>query len=110
MVIANGTDAPVEEVDPIQNFYASVTRKRPDSGEAFFPEQVMTREEAIYSMAMANAFAAFQEEKKGSLKPGKYADIVLLSQNLLSCTDEEILKTQVRMTMVGGEVKFISEE
>ena len=110
VVIANGTDAPVEKVDPIQNFYASVTRKRPDSGEAFFPEQVMTREEAIYSMTMANAFAAFEEQKKGSLKPGKYADIVMLSQNLVNCTDEEILKTQVKMTMVGGEVKFASEE
>ncbi len=105
-VVTNGTDAPVEDVDPIASFYATVTRKRPDSDLVFFPEQAMTREEAVYSYTMANAYAAFEEELKGSLKAGKLADIVVLSNDLLNCPEEAILETEVLMTMVGGEVKY----
>ncbi len=105
-VVTNGTDAPVENVDPIASFYASVTRKRPGEPEPFFAEQAMTRAEAIYSYTMAPAYAAFEEQDKGSLEVGKLADIVVLSHDLLECTDEEILDTQVLMTIVGGEVKF----
>ena len=106
VMIANGTDAPVERVDPVANFYASVTRKRLDTGQVFFPEQAMTREEAIYSYTMANAYAAFEEDIKGSLESGKWADIVLLSQNLLTCPEDSIPKTMVLMTMVGGKIKY----
>ncbi len=108
-VVTNGTDVPVEDVDPLASFYASVTRKRADNGFAFFPEQAMTRPEAIYSYTMANAYAAFEEHDKGSLEPGKLADIVVLSNDLIECTDEAILDTQVLMTMVGGEVKYRGE-
>ena len=65
--IANGTDAPVEDVDPLLSFYASVTRKRVDNGMEFFTEQAMTREEALYSYTLGNAYAAFEETDKGSL-------------------------------------------
>ncbi|MCB0707566.1 MAG: amidohydrolase [Saprospiraceae bacterium] len=106
VIIANGTDAPVEDVNPIDCYYASVTRKRADTGMEFFPEQRMTREEALYSYTLGNAFAAFEENEKGSLKVGKLADIVVLSNNLLSCTDEEILETTVQMTIVGGVIKY----
>jgi len=106
VLVANGTDAPVEDVSPIESFYASVTRRRADTGLVFFPEQRMTREEAIYSYTMANAFAAFEEQLKGSLTAGKLADLVVLSNDLTKCADEDVLKTQVVMTMVGGEVKF----
>jgi predicted amidohydrolase YtcJ len=106
VLVANGTDAPVEDVSPIESFYASVTRRRADSGLVFFPEQRMTREEAIYSYTMANAFAAFEEQLKGSLTAGKLADLVVLSNDLTQCPDEDVLKTQVVMTMVGGKVKF----
>jgi predicted amidohydrolase YtcJ len=106
VIIANGTDAPVEDVDPIESFYASVTRKRIDNGFEFFPEQSMTREEAIFSYTLGNAYAAFEEDIKGSLEVGKYADIVILSNNLVNCTDEEILTTKVVHTMVNGEIKF----
>ncbi len=106
VTIANGTDTPVERVDPIPNFYASVTRRRLDNGQEFFPEQAMTRKEAIYSYTLANAYAAFEEDIKGSLEPGKWADIVLLSQNLLTCPDDSIPKTKVIMTMVGGQIKY----
>ncbi|MCB0561188.1 MAG: amidohydrolase [Lewinellaceae bacterium] len=106
VVIANGTDAPVEDVDPIECFYASVTRKRADTGMEFFPEQRMTREEAIYSYTLGNAYAAFEEGLKGSLEKGKVADIVVLSNDLSACPDEEILNTDVLMTMVDGRVKY----
>lgn len=106
-VVTNGTDAPVEDVSPLESFYATVTRKRfsPPIME-FFPEQAMTREEAINSYTLACAFAAFEEDDKGSLKPGKFADMVVLSKDLVDCTDAEILTTEVLMTIVGGEVKF----
>ncbi len=108
VVIANGTDAPVERVDPIPNFYALVTRKRVDTGQTFFPEQCMTRKEAINAYTLANAYAAFEEDIKGSITTGKWADFVLLSQNLLNCPEDSILKTKVLMTMVGGKVKYQS--
>ena len=105
-VVSNGTDAPVEDVDPLRSFYATVTRRRPDTGLIFYPEQALTRAEAIYSYTLAPAYAAFEEQQKGSLQPGKLADIVVLSNDLLACADEEILQTKVLMTIVGGEVKY----
>ena len=106
VIIANGTDAPVEDVDPIECFYASVTRKRIDTGAAFFPEQRMTRQEALYSYTLGNAFAAFEEDIKGSISEGKLADLVVLSEDLRSCSDGEILETEVLYTIVGGEIKY----
>lgn len=105
VVVNNGTDVPVEDVDPIANFYSSVTRKMKD-GKEFYPAQKMTREQAIYSYTMANAFAAFQEKDKGSIEEGKYADFVILSNNLITCKEEEIKNTKVVMTIVGGKVKY----
>lgn len=106
-VVTNGTDAPVEDVNPIESFYATVTRKRftPPIME-FFPEQAMTREEAVHSYTLACAYAAFEEEDKGSLEPGKFADMVVLSNDLLTCSDDDILTTEVLMTIVGGAVKY----
>lgn len=105
-LIANGTDVPVEEIDPIACFYASVTRKRADTGFEFFPEQRMTRREAISSYTLWNAFAAFEEKDKGSISTGKFADFVVLSNDLVTCSDDDILKTNVLMTVVGGEIKY----
>jgi predicted amidohydrolase YtcJ len=105
VLVNNGTDVPVEDVDPLACFYSTVTRKTKD-GSTFYPKQSMTREEAIYSYTMANAIAAFEEKQKGSLEPGKLADIVILSNNLVNCKDEEIQKTRVMMTIVGGKVKY----
>lgn len=105
-VVTNGTDAPVEDVNPFESLYATVTRKRADTGFEFFPEQKLTREEGIYSYTMACAYSAFEENDKGSLEPGKLADMVVLNKDLLSCTDEEILETEVLMTIVGGKVKY----
>lgn len=111
--VTNGTDVPVEDVNPLENFYASVTRRRhqePEKGLEFFPEQKMTREEAIKSYTLSCAYAAFEEAWKGSITPGKVADLVVLSNNLTSCPDEDILTTKVLMTIVNGEVKFRNEE
>ena len=106
VIIANGTDAPVERVDPIPNYYASVTRKRLDNGQEFYHEQAMTREEALYSYTLGNAFAGFEEDIKGSLEPGKWADLVLLSQNLSTCPEDSIPATSVLLTMVGGAIRY----
>ncbi|MBI5362816.1 MAG: amidohydrolase [Planctomycetes bacterium] len=104
-VIANGTDAPVEDVDPLPSFAASVTRRMP-SGAAFHGEQCMTREEALRSYTLAAAFAAHEDDVKGSLVVGKYADVVILDQDLRTCPDEAITKTKVLYTIVGGRVAY----
>ena len=103
--VINGSDVPVEDIDPIACFYASVTRKL-RSGEEFFPEQRMTRQQALRSYTIAAAYAAFEEDVKGSLSPGKLADIVVLSNDILACPEEEILKTKVVYTIVGGKVRY----
>lgn len=105
VVVTNGTDVPVEDINPFNCYYAAVTRKT-NTGQAFYPDQCMTREEAIYSYTMANAYAAFEEKDKGSLELGKYADIVVLSNNLITCREEDIKNTKVIATIVGGKVKY----
>jgi predicted amidohydrolase YtcJ len=102
--IANGTDTPVEDIDPIKNFYASVTRKREIDGLVFYPEQRMTRAEAIKSYTIDNAFAAKEDLIKGSIEIGKYADLVILSKNLLTTPDQSILDTKVLFTIVNGKI------
>jgi len=108
--LANGTDAPVEAVDPLPCLYASVTRRRADTGLEFFTEQKMTREEALRSYTIWNSWAAFEEKEKGSLTPGKLADIVVLSKDLLRCAPEEILQARVLKTVVGGKLKYQAEK
>jgi predicted amidohydrolase YtcJ len=103
--IANGTDAPVEDVSPIQCFYASVTR-RMKNGETFYPAQKMTRIEALRSYTVENAYAAFEENLKGALKPGMLGDITVLSKDILTIPDDQLLSTQVDYTIVGGKIKY----
>ncbi|HUF28418.1 MAG TPA: amidohydrolase [Gemmatimonadaceae bacterium] len=104
VVIANGTDVPVENADPIASYYASVSRRLED-GSVFFPGQRMTREEALRSYTINNAYAAFEEESKGTLSPGKLADIAVLSQNILTVDENRIPETRVLYTIVGGQVR-----
>ena len=108
-VVTNGTDAPVEDVNPIPSYFATVTRELPD-GTRFYPEEALTREEALYSYTMAAAWSAFEEDVKGSLTPGKYADIVVLTKNILTVPDEEIPEAEVAMTIVGGKVVWNAGE
>jgi len=104
--IANGTDAPVEDEDPIPNFYCAVTRRSKKDGVPFYWEQAMTPEEALKSYTWNNAFATFTEDKLGSLKVGKLADITVLSQDILTIPAGNIPATQVLYTIVGGKVVY----
>ena len=104
-VVSNGTDTPVEDVDPIPCYYASVTRKLPN-GTAFFPEQKMSRMEALRSYTVQAAYAAFEEDIKGSLAAGKLADVVVLSEDILTVPDEKMLDAQVVHTIIGGKVVY----
>ena len=108
VVVASGTDAPVEPVNPMANFYAAVTRKTLAGlpKEGFEPEQKLSREEALYAMTLAGAYAAFEEEDKGSIEVGKLADITVLSQDILTVAEPVILQTEVMLTLVGGEVAY----
>ena len=107
-VVANGTDVPVENINPFASFYGLVARKAND-GTVFYPEQKMTREEALYSYTMANAYAAFEEALKGSITVGKLGDIVVLSKDIMTVPEDEIPTTQVEMTVVGGRVVWRRE-
>jgi len=104
-VVTNGTDAPVEDVDPIASFYASVTRKMSD-GEHFHPEQSMTRMEALRAYTIHNAYAAFEGHLKGSIAPGKLADITVLSKDVMKIPVDEIPTARVAYTIVGGKIAF----
>ena len=104
-VIAGGTDVPVESVDPIPDYQAAVTRVM-NTGIAFYPEQSMTREEALRARTLDAAYAAFEEDIKGSLEVGKLADVTVLSRDLLAVADEEIAGTNVLYTIVGGKVGY----
>ncbi len=104
-VVANGTDAPVEDVDPIPNFYATATRKLKD-GSVFFGDQKMSRMEALKSYTINGAYAGFEEGLKGSLAPGKLADVTVLSKDILTVPDEEIRSARVLYTIVGGKVLY----
>jgi predicted amidohydrolase YtcJ len=105
VVIPNGTDFPVEEVNPLLTFHASVTRQDPANLPAggWYPDQKMTREEALQSMTIWPAFAGFQESVLGSLTPGKYADFVVLDRDIMHIPDTEILGTRVVSTWIGGK-------
>jgi predicted amidohydrolase YtcJ len=104
-VVGNGTDTPVEDVDPIRCYYAAVTRKLKD-GSTFFPEQRMTRMEALRSYTINNAYAAFEDASKGSLAVGKLADMTVLSKDILTVPEDQIQSAKVDYTIVGGKVMY----
>lgn len=104
--IANGTDAPVESIDPIRNFYAAVTRMdengQPPGG--FDPQERMTREEALRSYTIEGAYATFTEKRAGSIEVGKNADFVIFSRDIMQVPAAEILKAKMLYTIVGGRM------
>jgi len=104
-LVTNGTDAPVEDIDPIQSYYATVTRHMADSTN-FFEEQALTREEALRTYTINNAVAVFEDDIKGSLTPGKLADLVVLSDDILTIDAPDILNAQVDLTILGGAVVY----
>ena len=104
-LVTSGTDAPVEDVDPIANFYAAVTRRLPD-GPSFYPDQRMSRREALRAYTINNARAAFEEDIKGSLTPGKLADITVLSEDITKIQEDRIRDVRVVYTIIGGKVVY----
>lgn len=106
-LVVNGTDAPVEPVGAMAGFYAFVARRLPD-GRRFFGEQALSRMEALRAYTVNGAYAGFEEHLKGTLAPGKLADVTVLSKDILTVSEEEILGTEVLYTIVGGQVKFRS--
>ena len=104
-IVANGTDAPVEDIDPIASFYASVSRKTKD-GLIFYPSERMSRMEALRSYTINAALAGFDESIKGSLAVGKLADITVLSKDIMTIPEDQIPTAQVLYTIVGGKVPY----
>ena len=111
MRIANGTDAPVESLSALDCFYASITRQdkngEPESG--WYPEHRMSRQQALRSYTLDAAYAAFEENDKGSIEPGKLADITVVSKDIMTVQPRDILDTEVVYTIIGGEVVFQKE-
>ena len=104
-IVSNGTDAPVEDVDPIANYYATVSRKTKD-GRVFYPDQRMSRMEALKSYTLNAAYAAFEESSRGSLKVGKLADMTVLSKDITTIAEDEIPTARVTYTIVGGKILY----
>lgn len=106
--IVNGTDVPVEPLNPIASFYASVSRKTlkgmPEGG--YEPEQKMTREQALRSYTLDAAYGAFEENIKGSITQGKLADFTIYEQDLMTVPEDKILDTKIAMTIFNGEVVY----
>jgi len=109
-ILAFGTDYQVEPLNPMEGLYAAVTRKdRPgEEGEGWFPEQKITMEEAIKYYTFGSAYAQFMEDRKGMIKEGYLADIVIVDKDLLTIPESEIMKTRVDYTIVGGKVVYRS--
>lgn len=104
-LVTNGTDAPVENISPIASYYATVSRRLKD-GSIFFHKQRMSRMEALKSYTINAARAAFEEDIKGTLTPGKLADVVVLSRNLVTCAEKDIPTTTVLYTILGGKIRY----
>ncbi|MFP5355658.1 MAG: amidohydrolase [Gemmatimonadota bacterium] len=111
VIIPNGSDLPVEKTNPLISFHASVSRQDDNNWPAggWFPEQRMTREEALKSMTIWAAWSAFMEREVGSLEAGKYADFVVLDQDIMRVPDELILQTKVLSTWLGGKAVYRRE-
>ncbi|HEX5070289.1 MAG TPA: amidohydrolase [Vicinamibacterales bacterium] len=104
-IVSNGTDAPVENVDPIANYYSAVTRKL-SNGKVFYPDQRMSRLEALKSYTIMNAIAGFEEDIKGTLSLGKLADITVLTKDITTVPEEEIKTAKVAYTIIGGKIVY----
>jgi predicted amidohydrolase YtcJ len=104
-MVTNGTDAPVEDVDPIASYYATVTRRAAD-GNVFYGDQRMSRIEALRSYTVSNAYAAFEEDLKGTLTRGKLADVTVLTKDITTVSEDQIKTAKVAYTIIGGRVVY----
>lgn len=107
-MVACGSDFPVENINPLYGFYAAVSRKDqsafPDSG--FQRKNALSREDALKGMTIWAAYAAFEEQEKGSIEKNKYADFVVLDRDIMQVPEKEIFSAQVLMTVSGGEIVY----
>ena len=106
VVLAFGTDYPVEPVTPFRGLYAAVTRASEDGKKSYYPEQKLTIEQAIAAYTTGSAYAEFAEKQKGKLEPGMLADFVVLDQDITSVPFPKILSTKVLRTVVGGKTVY----
>ena len=111
-VVAAGSDAPVEKGDPLIEFYAAVTRKSLQgfSDANWHLEQRVSRAQALKMLSLSPAYAAFQEKERGSIEPGKLGDFSVLSADIMTIPEPEILTAHVLMTIIGGEVAYASPD
>ena len=111
-MLAFGTDYQVEPLNPMEGLYAAVTRKDRlgEEGEGWYPEQKITMEDAIRYYTLGSAYAQFMENRKGMIKPGFLADIVIADKDLLTIPENEIMKTKVDYTITGGRIVFVRGE
>jgi len=110
--LADGSDFPVEDINPLYGFYAATVRKDHAGvpGGGFMPEQALTREEALRAMTIWAARAAFEEHLKGSIEKGKLADLVITDKDLMTAPDEELFRIPVKATYSGGELVYEAGE
>src|SRR5690348_14245345 len=108
VVVPGGSDAPVERGEPMIEFYAAVARKdqKGFSDEGWHPEEAVTREQALKMFTMWPAYAAFEEKLRGSIETGKLADLTILSADIMTIPELEILKTRCVMTVINGEIVY----
>ena len=106
VVLAFGTDYPVEPVTPFRGLYAAVTRQSEDGKKSYYPDQKLSMEQAIAAYTTGSAFAEFAEKQKGKLEPGMLADFVVLDQDLTAVPPAKILATKVLRTVVGGRTVY----
>lgn len=106
--LPNGTDFPIESINPMSTFFASVCRKNAEGFPigGFQPENAISREQTLRSITIWAAKAGFEEYKKGSIEASKSADFVVLDTDLMKCTEDSLLKIKVLKTVLGGEVVF----
>jgi len=104
--IALGTDFPVEDISPIATYYTAVYRTNTDKGKPFQPENALSKKDALRGMTIWAAKSVFLDKEKGSLEPGKDADIVILDQDLLKEKQEKLLHTTVIYTIVTGKIMY----
>jgi predicted amidohydrolase YtcJ len=104
-VLAFGSDAPVEDLNPFLGIHAAVTRQSPDAGvdeDVWYPGQRVSVQEAVYAYTLGAAYAGGMEDRVGSLAPGKLADLVVLDRDIFGCDPSEIAHTRVLATMING--------
>ncbi len=107
-IIANGSDFPVESINPLFGFYAAIARKDHKNypSQGYFKNQAISRKEALKAMTIWAAYACFEDNKKGSLEKNKFADFVILEKDILKCKEEEIFKLKVKATYLNGELVY----